>query len=165
MFWISLTRDCTMRYIYLMREKSSRRNWRQWSGIRLGRRADDEEVDSVRCGGAWHGDLLSGIFAKDAEVVAASWDYLKAYAIDCLFTCFLFCFIGFFNGMEYTRFVMVQEIVGAFLVRIPVSYLMSRRDPVSLFHIGMATPCSTVVQIVLCFICMFYLRKRLRKNF
>ena len=114
--------------------------------------------------GFFHGDLLAGIFAKDAEVVAASWDYLKAYAIDCLFTCFLFCFIGFFNGMEYTRFVMAQGIVGAFLIRIPVSYIMSKQEPVSLFHIGLATPCSTVAQIAMCFLCLFYLKKKLRKK-
>jgi putative MATE family efflux protein len=114
--------------------------------------------------GFFHGDMLAGIFAKDAEVVAASWDYLKAYAIDCLFTCFLFCFIGFFNGMEYTRFVMAQGIVGAFLIRIPVSYIMSKQEPVSLFHIGLATPCSTVTQIAMCFLCLFYLKKKLRKK-
>ncbi len=109
----------------------------------------------------YHGDILSGIFAKDTEVVAASWDYLKAYAIDCLFTCFLFCFIGFFNGMEYTRFVMLQGIVGAFLVRIPVSYIMSKQQPVSLFHIGLATPCSTITQIIMCFICLFVVKRKL----
>ncbi len=42
--------------------------------------------------------------------------------------------------------------------------LMSKRDPVSLFHIGMATPCSTVTQIILCFACMFYLMKKLKKT-
>ncbi|WP_026491832.1 MULTISPECIES: MATE family efflux transporter [unclassified Butyrivibrio] len=114
--------------------------------------------------GFFHGDLLSGIFANDTDVIAASWDYLKAYAIDCLFTCFLFCFIGFFNGMEYTKFVMVQGIIGAFLVRIPVSYIMSKQDPVSLFYIGLATPCSTVMQIIMCFGCLFYLKKKLNYN-
>ena len=44
---------------------------------------------------------------------------------------------------------MVQSIVGAFLVRIPVSLFMSRLEPVSLFRVGLATPCSTLVQIVL----------------
>ena len=34
--------------------------------------------------------------------------------------------------------------------RIPVSFLMSRIEPVSLFRIGLATPSSTLVQIVLC---------------
>lgn len=100
----------------------------------------------------WRGDLLSGIFANDPDVVAASADYLKAYAIDCLLTCFLFCFIGFFNGLGMTRFVMIQGIIGAFLVRIPVAFLMSRQVPVSLFHVGLATPCSTVLQVTLCLI-------------
>lgn len=111
----------------------------------------------------FHGRMLSGIFANDAEVIAASADYLKAYAIDCLLTSFLFCFIGFFNGMEYTRFVMIQGIIGAFCVRVPVSYFMSKRIPVSLFHIGLATPCSTVLQIIMCFICFIALKKRLDK--
>ena len=41
----------------------------------------------------FRGDLLTGIFAKDTAVVLAGAEYLKSYAIDCLFTCFLFCFI------------------------------------------------------------------------
>lgn len=45
----------------------------------------------------FHGDLLAGIFAKDAAIIAPAADYLKAYAIDCLFTAFLFCFIGYFK--------------------------------------------------------------------
>ncbi len=108
----------------------------------------------------WRGDLLSGIFANDPDVIFASADYLKAYAIDCLLTCFLFCFIGFFNGLGMTRFVMIQGIIGAFLVRIPVAFLMSRQIPVSMFHIGLATPCSTILQVVLCLI---WFRKANRK--
>ncbi len=101
----------------------------------------------------WRGDLLSGIFSNDPPVISASADYLKAYAIDCLLTCFLFCFIGFFNGLGMTRFVMIQGIIGAFLVRIPVAFLMSKEVPVSMFHVGLATPCSTVLQVILCLIC------------
>ena len=108
----------------------------------------------------FHGDLLSGIFAHDPQIIAASYDYLKAYGIDCLLTAFLFCFIGFFNGIGMTRFVMLQGIVSAFLIRVPVSYLMSRQDPVSLFHIGLATPCSSAVQIIMCLIAMYYVRKK-----
>lgn len=100
----------------------------------------------------WRGDLLSGIFANDPDVINAAADYLKAYAIDCLQTCFLFCFIGFFNGLGMTRFVMIQGIIGAFLVRIPVAFFMSRQIPVSMFHVGLATPCSTIIQVILCLI-------------
>ena len=97
------------------------------------------------------GDLLTGLFAKEDTVIIAGAEYLKAYAIDCLFTCFLFCFIGFYNGRGKTTFVMVQGLIGAFAVRIPVSIFMKNWEPVSLFHIGLATPFSTIVQILLCF--------------
>ena len=74
----------------------------------------------------FHGDLLAGLFAEDTAVIGAAWEYLKAYAIDCLLTSFLFCFVGYFNGHGQTVFVMVQGFVGALGVRMPVAFLMSR---------------------------------------
>ena len=112
-------------------------------------------ASSLCCGVvlAWlsffHGDVLAGLFARDAAVIAAGADYLRAYSIDTILTSILFCFIGYFNGRGCTAFVMAQGIAGAFLVRIPVSLAMSRMEPVSLFRVGLATPCSTVVQIAL----------------
>lgn len=108
----------------------------------------------------FHGDLLAGLFARDAAVIAAAADYLKAYAIDCLLTSFLFCFIGYFNGTGNTVFVMLQGIIGAFGVRLPVSWFVSRQAWASLFHIGLATPASSLVQILLCGIYFFFVRKR-----
>ena len=108
----------------------------------------------------FHGNLLSGLFARDGEVILAAWEYLKAYAIDTLFVSFLFCFIGYFNGCSCTMFVMLQGIIGAFGVRLPISWLMSRQDPVSLFRIGLATPASTIVQIILCVFYFAHLRRR-----
>ena len=98
----------------------------------------------------FHGDLLAGLFAEDTAVIGAAWEYLKAYAIDCLLTSFLFCFVGYFNGCGRTVFVMVQGFVGALGVRLPVAFLMSHVSPGSLFHLGLSTPASTVVQIALC---------------
>lgn len=108
----------------------------------------------------FRGDLLAGLFARDRDIVLAAAEYLKAYAIDTLLTAFLFCFIGYFNGLGKTFFVMVQGIVGAFLVRIPVAFFVSRLSGVTLFHIGLATPCSTAVQIVLCVGYYLLLRRR-----
>lgn len=83
----------------------------------------------------------------------------KAYAFDAFLTSFLFCFIGFYNGLGLTSFVMAQGILGSFGVRVPLSYLLSQFQPVSLFHIGLATPCSTLIQIVLCLGCWSLLKK------
>ena len=104
----------------------------------------------------FRGDMLAGIFSKDADVVLAAADYLKAYGIDCMLTPIFFCFIGFYNGIGMTRFVMLQGIVS---VRVPVSWLMSRQQPVSLFRIGLATPCSSTLQIVMCLACMAWAKR------
>lgn len=108
----------------------------------------------------FHGDAMAGIFSSDPDVVAAAADYLKAYAVDCMFTAIFFCYTGFYNGIGMTKFVMVQGIIGAFGVRVPVSYLMSIQPNPSLFHIGLATPMSSALQLVLCLGCMFYLKRR-----
>ena len=113
----------------------------------------------------FHGDLLAAVFAKDAPVIAAAAEYLKAYAVDCLLTAFLFCFIGYFNGTGATIFVMMQGIIGAFGVRLPVSWFVSRQSWATLFRIGLATPASTLVQIILCGIYFAYtLRKQRQKT-
>ena len=108
----------------------------------------------------FHGDILAGIFSSDSEVIAAAADYLKAYAIDCLFTAIFFCYTGFYNGIGRTRFVMIQGILGAFCVRVPVSYIMSIQPNISLFHIGLATPMSSILQLILCVGFMLWLRKK-----
>lgn len=107
----------------------------------------------------FHGDILAGIFSSDPEVIAAAADYLKAYAIDCLFTAIFFCYTGFYNGIGRTRFVMIQGILGAFCVRVPVSYIMSIQPNTSLFHIGLATPISSILQLILCVGFMLWLQK------
>ena len=108
----------------------------------------------------FHGDIMASVFARDHAVIAAAADYLKAYAIDCILTSFMFCFVGYFNGCGKTVFVMLQGIIGAFCVRIPVSWFMSRTADVTLFRIGLATPCSTLVQIILCVGYFILMRRR-----
>lgn len=101
-------------------------------------------------GAFFHGKVLAGLFAQDTAVIAAAADYLRAYAVDCLLTSFLFSFIGYFNGHGRTLFVMAQGLAGALGVRLPLAFWMSRRFPGDLFRMGLSTPASTVVQILLC---------------
>lgn len=147
---------------FVAQNRGAKRYDRTWKVLRIA------IVLSVIYGAAmfglafFDGDMLARIFVDDLQVIEAAADYLKAYGIDCLLTCFLFCLIGFLNGMEMTKLVMVQGIAGAFLVRVPISFLMSRQEPVSLFHIGLATPTSSAVQIVICVIALLLLRKKLQ---
>ena len=111
----------------------------------------------------FHGSVLAGLFNGDPAIVSAAADYLRAYAIDVLMTSFLFPFIGYFNGRGSTGFVMVQGLVGAFCIRIPMSFFMSRLLPVSLFRVGLATPCSSLAQILLCGGYFLWLRSKDKK--
>ena len=81
-------------------------------------------------------------------------DFLTQYGLDLL--------------KEFSKnisvFVMIQGICGAFLVRIPVAFLMQHFGNGSLFLIGLAIPCSTVLQIIMCFAAYFYYRKRMNQD-
>ncbi len=65
------------------------------------------------------------------------------------------CNMGYLNGLGKTGFVALQGILSTFLVRIPVSFFMSKISGVSLFQVGFATPLATVFAIV---ITILYLR-------
>lgn len=80
----------------------------------------------------FHGSTLAGIFSSDTMVIDVAADYLKAYAIDCMLAAIFFCYIGFYNGIGLTKFVMIQGIQGAFCVRVPVSWFMSRQPEATL---------------------------------
>ena len=108
----------------------------------------------------FQGDLLTTIFTKDPAVIIQGHEYLKAYAIDCLFTAILFCCIGYYNGCGNTFFVMIQGLVGAFCVRVPYVLLMSKAGVTSLFQIGIGTPLSSVVQIILCMGFLVFLKRK-----
>ena len=56
--------------------------------------------------------------------------------------------------------LFLQAILGAFAIRVPFSFIMSKFEPVTLFRIGLATPCSTIVQIALCFGYLMFMRRK-----
>lgn len=102
------------------------------------------------------GDVLAYIFSNDAAVVARAAEYLRGFAPEAVLTCVLFSFIGYYNGHGMTLFVLIQGMAQTFLVRLPVSYVMSIREEASLMEIGLAAPAATMFGIminVVFFIC------------
>ena len=99
--------------------------------------------------------LLPGLFSSDAAVVEMTGLYVRAYSFDVLLTCAVFCMNGFLAGCGCAGFSMVTNLLGAFAVRIPVTYVLSRVPGVTLFMIGLAAPAASVVQIV---VTLVYLR-------
>ncbi len=106
------------------------------------------------------GEVPSSLFSDNAAYIAEAASYLRGFAVDTIITCVLFSYMGYFNGCGRTLFVMIQGITSAFLVRMPVSYLMSLGDDPSLANIGFAVPISTMFGIVVCFTYYTYLNKK-----
>lgn len=111
----------------------------------------------------FHGDLLAQIFSSDPTVIARAAEYLKGFASEAVLTAILFSFIGYYNGHEMTLFVMLQGIAQTFLVRLPMSYIMSIQPDANLAMIGLAAPSATVFGILINVI-FFIIYTRCMKN-
>lgn len=98
------------------------------------------------------GGMLARIFEKDLSVIAATADYLRGCSFEYLIIAVSFCMLGYFNGLGKTTFVMFQGLITAFLVRVPLSYFLSRIPGASMFTIGLAVPISALVSLMLCII-------------
>ena len=98
------------------------------------------------------GDLLASVFSKDETAIARAFEFMRGFAPEAVVTCVLFSFMGYFNGHSRTLFVMVQGLAQSFLIRLPMSYIMSIQPDASLTGIGLAAPAATVFGIALCFI-------------
>ena len=110
----------------------------------------------------FHGDLLAQIFSNDAAVIARAAEYLKGFAPEAFLTAILFSFIGYFNGHEMTLFVMLQGISQTFLVRLPMSYIMSIQPDTNLSMIGLAAPSATVFGIIINVVFFLFYTKRMK---
>lgn len=112
----------------------------------------------------FRGDLLAGIFSSDAAVVEQAALYLKGFAPEAVATAILFSLIGYFNGHGQTLFVMIQGLGQTFVVRLPMSYIMSSRPNASLTGIGLAAPCASAFGILLNVIYFGIYSKRMKKE-
>lgn len=112
----------------------------------------------------FHGDFLASLFTDDAAVVVRAFEYLKGFAPEAVVTSILFSYMGYFNGHSKSLFVMLQGLAQSFLVRLPMSYLMSIRSDASLTGIGLAAPSATIFGILLCAIYYLHMRKELKQQ-
>ena len=108
----------------------------------------------------FRGDLLASVFSENTDDIARAFEYLKGFAPEAVLTCILFSFMGYFNGHMKSNFVMIQGIAQSFLLRLPISYVMSIQEDASLTGVGLAVPISTIIGIIACFI--YY--KRINKS-
>ena len=105
-------------------------------------------------------ETMIRIFTSEADVIAAGAQYLRADAFDALLTSFVFCFNAYFSACGNSMISMIHSLIATFLVRIPLSWMVSCMAEPSLFGIGLAAPAASLFSIVVCVGYFQYLRKK-----
>ena len=106
------------------------------------------------------GDTLAGIFDKNPVVVASTQSYLRGVSAEYIILPFLFCFLGYFNGIGKTTFVLIEGLISSFLFRIPLCYYFSHLPNTNLFIIGLSVPISTMASLSMCAVYYIFLRRK-----
>lgn len=98
---------------------------------------------------------ILGFFTDAPGVIEQGTLYMRSNMIDALLVAFVFCINGFFSGCGHTRFSMINNLISTFGVRVVGTLVISLIPGTNMFHIGLAAPAASAVQIV---IQLFYLR-------
>jgi putative MATE family efflux protein len=101
------------------------------------------------------GGILASVFTSDKEAITYASMYLKGFSLDCLFGSLLLMLLGFFNGMGHSNFVMIQGLVSAFIIRIPVVLAIGNMQTANLTMLGAGCASATCGALILCVIYYF----------
>ena len=94
------------------------------------------------------GPILS-VFTEEAAVIEQGILYLRSNILDAALVAFVFCMNGFFSGCGHTTFSMANNLISTYGVRVLGTLLVSLIPGTNMFHIGLAAPAASAVQIVM----------------
>lgn len=104
-------------------------------------------------------ESLTAIFSSDPDVIASAALFLRSYSLDCVVVSFVFNLNSYFSGCGRSMVTMAHNVAATFLVRVPMSYFISRMEDATLYHIGLAAPAASVFSVIVCIIYFIYLKK------
>ncbi len=105
------------------------------------------------------GSAMASVFTSDVQSIYYAAEYLRGYAADALVACLLLMLTGYFNGQGHSTFSMIQGLIGAFCVRIPIILFISKMASATLFQVGFFGAMATYAQLLIC-ICFFFVFKK-----
>jgi len=103
---------------------------------------------------------IVGIFEKDPEVILHGSQYLRSYVFDCVFAGIHFCFSGYFCAMERSGISFLHNSLSIVLVRIPLAYFASKMFTQTLFPMGLAATCGSLLSVIICVIAYAIITRR-----
>jgi len=106
------------------------------------------------------GGMLARIFVRDPAVIAATADYLRGTSPEQLIVPFVYCYLGYFNGIGKTHFVLAESLISSFGFMIPLCYLFSRLPNTNLYIIGCSVPIYSAACMLMCVGYFAYIRRK-----
>ena len=103
------------------------------------------------------------LFTRDQLVVTLGTQYLKSYVTDCVLAAIHFCFSGYFCAMGKSIISFIHNSLSIILLRIPGAWLASLLWPETLYPMGLAAPCGSLLSDIICLIAFIIIRKK-QKN-
>lgn len=103
-----------------------------------------------------------GVFTSDQTVIAFGNQYIRGYIFDCFFAGIHFCFSGYFCAYGKSGISFFHNIVAILCVRIPGAYLTSKWFPQTLFPMGIATACGSLLSALICVAAFVWLKQHKR---
>lgn len=99
------------------------------------------------------------LFTTDATVIVLGGQYIRGYIFDCIFAGIHFCFSGYFCAYGKSGFSFLHNIVSILFVRIPGVYLTSLWFPATLFPMGIATACGSLLSVIICLVVFRWMKQ------
>lgn len=88
------------------------------------------------------------LFNDDSALIDAGVQYMRTFSFDYLCVPMMFTLNGLFIGAGHTTFSLINNMLSAVLIRVPVSYLFGIVMEMGLFGVGLGAPFATIISII-----------------
>ncbi len=92
---------------------------------------------------------ILGLFTSDPDVIEQGILYTRSNAIDIAIVSLVFAMNGFFSGCGHSTFSLTNSMIATFCVRVAGTLVISLIPGTTMFHVGLAAPAASVVQIII----------------
>lgn len=100
---------------------------------------------------------IVGLFTSDRNVVIMGSQYMRGYALDCVFAGIHFCFSGYFSACKRSGISFFHNCVSILCARVPLSYFASVHFD-TLFPMGLAPAVGSLMSVIICLIAYKFIR-------
>lgn len=105
-------------------------------------------------------ESVVALFTSSEVATKLGAQYLKGYIWDCLLGGIQFSFSGYFCALGKSELSFIHNLAAIISVRIPGAYFMSKFFPDTLYPMGLATACGSLLSVIICIIMFSVLKHK-----